>query len=354
MEPEEVAARDGMHGHWRKKPREWRATHSQNGKMIRWTTKPMKGDMQDDGTIIAEFKQMLAVVVRGAQPINTIKFKPAAMVKNFDMKTRKRFKGISNAMFKIATKQMLLVAGPEWVNCGSVEFCEYEAEKVDMVLRWGLNLAATRIFGTVKHSPETSMEGIHDVEREEEEPARNLREESSHALNRRYIRSVHKFHMWIYDGGASRAAIEATTEEFYAFALPSFTGDITLAEQMPSFPQGEEYLKELWQSNEEQESFTIDGDGETQLKMKKIVREGDGNRGPGFDQLTYRVLKQCDQQAMTDWLLLTFKVQTKMGIIFKSYKLGFISYIPKPGAPEYSSAELETSNTFTSVLQDFE
>lgn len=116
---------------------------------------------------------------------------------------------------------------------------------MDIVLRCGLNLAATRIFGTVKHWPETSMEGIHDVEREEDEPARTLREESSHALNRRYMGLVHKFHKWIYDEGASSAAIEATTEELYAFALPSFTEDITTAEQMSRFSQGENYFKGL-------------------------------------------------------------------------------------------------------------
>lgn len=31
---------------------------------------------------------------------------------------------------------------------------------VDMVVRWGLNFAATRIFGIVKHWPATSMLGI--------------------------------------------------------------------------------------------------------------------------------------------------------------------------------------------------
>ena len=84
--------------------------------------------------------------------------------------------------------------------------------------------------------------------REDERPANGLRREGKAVLNRRYIGSVHKFHRWMYEGGASRANVEATAAELYDFARPSFTGDVVTAEQVVSFPRGDNYLKALWQN----------------------------------------------------------------------------------------------------------
>lgn len=327
MEPEEVAREDRLHGHWETLPREWRATHDQQGKSIKWTTKPVKGDMEGDGSIMQEFKRQMAVVLRGAESIQNLKFKPAAMVKNFDKGTRKRFKNLSTAMFKKGTKELEKAAR---------ERDKEKGEKVDMVVRWGLNLAATRIFGTVKHWPTTSMLGIHNEEPEGRRQPGGLRREGKAALNRRYLGSVHKFHRWMYNGGASMANIDATMEELYDYALPSFSGDIVEMEQVPVFPQGEAYLRALWQSGTTPGTpFSFEEDEEERKvtkKMKKIITEGDGNRGPGYDQITYRILKQCEQGTLVKWLINTFKVQTSFRTIYPSYKLGFVSYIPKPGA----------------------
>lgn len=40
------------------------------------------------------------------------------------------------------------------------------------------------------------------------------------------------------------------------------------------------------------------------------------------------------------WLIHTFKVQTKLGLIYPTYKLGFVSYIPKSGAPNTHAPNL--------------
>jgi len=118
MEPEEIAQTEGLHGDWQIKPREWRATHDQQGKAIRWITKPVQGDMQEDDTILAEFKHQMAVVLRGAEDIHNLKFKPAVMIKNFDPKTRKRFKGISSTIFKKGNKEMERVERDTDANMG--------------------------------------------------------------------------------------------------------------------------------------------------------------------------------------------------------------------------------------------
>lgn len=100
-----------------------------------------------------------------------------------------------------------------------------------MVVRWGLNLAATRIFGTVKHWPATSIRDVYATEpRNKERPVNGLRQENKAALNRWYIGSVHKFHCWMYKGGASRTNIEATTNELCEFARPNFTEEIIVAD----------------------------------------------------------------------------------------------------------------------------
>lgn len=54
---------------------------------------------------------------------------------------------------------------------------------VDIVVRWGLNLTATRIFGTVKHWPSTSMQGVHAEEpRDDERPTNGLMREGKPAF----------------------------------------------------------------------------------------------------------------------------------------------------------------------------
>ena len=280
----------------------------------------------------------MAMILRGNEAIEDLRFRPAAMVKNFEPKTQKRFRGISKAIFKYGHKQLAKAER---------ERDAIKGERIDTVVRWGLNLAATRIFGTVKHWPSTSMRGVHAAEpREEERPANGLRREGKAALNRRYIGSVHKFHRWMYEGGASQANVEATTAELYNFARPSFTGEVISAEQVPPFLRGDAYLKALWQHEGAPGTpFRItplenDENDPILKRIWRIIREGDGNRGPGYDQITYRTLKQCEKMPLIMWLIHTFNVQTKSGLIYPAYKLGFVSYIPKPGAPNMQAPNL--------------
>jgi hypothetical protein len=51
----------------------------------------------------------------------------------------------------------------------------------------------------------------------------------------------------MYEGGASRANIEAMMAELYDFARPSFNGEVVAADQVAPFPRGDAYLKALWQ-----------------------------------------------------------------------------------------------------------
>ena len=133
------------------------------------------------------------MMLRKNENIEDLRFRPATMVKNFEQKMRKMFKGITKVIFKYDLKQLAKAER---------EGDAAKGEKVDTVVRWGLNLAATRIFGTVKHWPATSMRGVHAEEpREDERPANRLRREGKAALNWRYIGPVNKFHQWMYEGG---------------------------------------------------------------------------------------------------------------------------------------------------------
>ena len=110
MNPEEVARLDLRDGDWAPKAREWRATdcplHCQVRWTMRWTTKPVARDMENDNTIIANFKMKMAMILRGNEEIKDLRFKSAAMFKNFEPKNRKRFRGISKAIFKYGRKQL--------------------------------------------------------------------------------------------------------------------------------------------------------------------------------------------------------------------------------------------------------
>ena len=149
--------------------------------------------MTNDNTIIADFKMKMTMILRNNENIKNLRFRLAAMVKNFKPKTRKWFKSITKVIFKYGLKQL---AKAKW------EMDVIKGEKVNMLVRWALNLAATRIFGTVKHWSATSMRGVHAEEpREDERPVNGFWREGKAVLNRRYIGSVHKFHRWMYEGG---------------------------------------------------------------------------------------------------------------------------------------------------------
>ena len=44
--------------------------------------------MTEDNTIITDFKMKMAMILRGNEMIEDLRFRPAAMVKNFEPKTR--------------------------------------------------------------------------------------------------------------------------------------------------------------------------------------------------------------------------------------------------------------------------
>lgn len=109
---------------------------------MRWITKPVAWEMSNDNTIIADFKIKMTMILRGNEMIKNLRFMLASMVKNFEPKIRKKIRVISKAILIYDLKQLAKA---------EQERNTIKGEKVNMVVRWGLNLAATRIFGTVKH-----------------------------------------------------------------------------------------------------------------------------------------------------------------------------------------------------------
>lgn len=109
---------------------------------MRWITKPVAWEMSNDNTIIADFKMKMAMILRENEMIKNLRLMLASMVKNFEPKIRKKIRDISKAILIYDLKQLAKA---------EQERNTIKGEKVNMVVRWGLNLAATRIFGTVKH-----------------------------------------------------------------------------------------------------------------------------------------------------------------------------------------------------------
>jgi hypothetical protein len=77
------------------------------------------------------------------------------MVKNFESKICKRFRGMNKAIFKYDLKQLAKAERDRDATKG---------KKIDVVVRWSLKLTATKIFGTVKHLPVTSMRRVYAEE----------------------------------------------------------------------------------------------------------------------------------------------------------------------------------------------
>ena len=63
MEPEEIERLDNRNSDWELKEHKWRTTHSQVGRVMKWTTKPVKGGLKNDNTLIAEFKMKMTMIL---------------------------------------------------------------------------------------------------------------------------------------------------------------------------------------------------------------------------------------------------------------------------------------------------
>ena len=72
MNPEEVTRLDLRDGDWTLKAREWQTIYRQIGRAMRWTTKPVKGEMDDDNMIISEFKMKMTMILTENEVIENI------------------------------------------------------------------------------------------------------------------------------------------------------------------------------------------------------------------------------------------------------------------------------------------
>ena len=118
-----------------------------------------------------------------------------------------------------------------------------KGQRIDAVVRWRLggnsDIWGSQVLG--RH-----LDGWHSSKKIlKKKHATELWKVSKAVLNTRYIESLHKFHRWLW-GWVSRTVVEATTVKLYEFVCPSFTEKVIKVDQMVAFPQGNEYLKELW------------------------------------------------------------------------------------------------------------
>lgn len=63
--------------------------------------------------------------------------------------------------------------------------------------------------------------------------------------------------------------------------------------------------------------------------------------------MTYQILKHCDKIPPTKWLINTFRIQTKLGMIHLEYKLVFFIVHSKIQGPKP-----KTNHALADLLQD--
>lgn len=80
-ELDKIERLDNRNGDWEPKAYEWRATHSQIKRAMKWKEK-----MENNTTIAAEFKMRMAMILRENERIEDLRFKPTTMIKNFEPK----------------------------------------------------------------------------------------------------------------------------------------------------------------------------------------------------------------------------------------------------------------------------
>jgi hypothetical protein len=97
---------------------------------MRWTTTLVAGKMLNVDTIIADFKMKMAMILKGNKGNKRNRgfaVQAGPMVKNFEPKTRKKFKSISKVIFKYGRKQLAKAER----NRDAIE-----GKKIDIVVKW--------------------------------------------------------------------------------------------------------------------------------------------------------------------------------------------------------------------------
>ena len=113
--------------------------------------------------------------------------------------------------------------------------------------------------------------------------------------------------------------------------LVEMQGNIRKKKDLPVFPEGEEYFRELWATKVEREEWQpLD-----RAKIEGILTKPGGRKAPGYDGLQYFAYKTAHRKALLKYWKALFNWQYTHGEILPSWKVAIQIFLPKPNKANY-------------------
>ncbi|KAK3748525.1 hypothetical protein QZH41_002839 [Actinostola sp. cb2023] len=124
-------------------------------------------------------------------------------------------------------------------------------------------------------------------------------------------------------------------ETLYDYWTSQMTGTRLNADDLPEFPEGEEYLRGLWETPAPLPDFQKI----SKTEIWNALRPLDGNKAPGYDGLTYFAYKHADRQCLLTYWDKLFRWLHKHQVMLPSWKIGLQVFLPKANKEDYALAK---------------
>lgn len=223
----------------------------------------------------------------------------------------------------------------ERITC-STDDMECQVRQLDLLdirLRWLLHCAMKLVWGT-KGDPQPRYilaEGSRTPSAHPQQVkacARTLEGLSELEANRQFGDDQPN----IAKAMAADTDAEISMGTFHDHWAGQMTGTLLTGEDLPQFPEGEEYLADLWRS-------AVPIPREKRLSKKDILnalRPLDGRKAPGYDGLTYFAYKATDRNVLLKYWTSLFNWLLRHRVFLPSWKIALQVFLPKPNKSDYS------------------
>ena len=148
--------------------------------------------------------------------------------------------------------------------------------------------------------------------------------------------------------GKQTSGKEISYEMLYNYWSTKMSSKLEVDADPPQFPGRDETLQNLWGQ------MLFDDDNIPQITNEHIcsaVNNLKNEAAPGYDGLTREHWKLCHNTALQDYLQRLIQFQVDRGIVLSTWKVGIVTFLPKPDKPDEAYADPKAWRSIT-VLPD--
>lgn len=246
-----------------------------------------------------------------------------------DAGKRSTYRGCSQNILNAALRHFERVAH----SSDEIEEQIRQFDLLDVRLRWLLHCAMKVVYGTEgdprpRYITAEGTQTANAVPQKVTARARTLEGLTEAEVNRQFGEA----RPGIAQAIASQVDAEIPMGTLRDYWTDQLAGTMLTAEDLPLFPEGEEYLADLWRS-------AVPDPKEIQISKKELsnaLRPLDGRKSPGYDGLTYFAYKVAHRGALFKYWTKLFNWLFQRRVMLPSWKIGLQVFLPKPNKADYS------------------